>query len=412
MTTVDTREVIRVLSNETDRIEPELGLNSPTAAFGTKSGNEVRVEESAGGVQAPPLTFFTFPARGDTPSAARKALSVARLDPVRLAEAQVLVTEVITNALQHGGLTDTDEIYMRVNRDSIRVRVSVSHRSGAGLDTVKVGMGFTLLERLAERWEVTCRGGVFEVWFEVRSPGTREAILDLTDDEVLARANTDELCRDECVRRYMSLCTSLTRRFRGKGIADADLRQVALIGLMNAINRYQPDRGPFKPFAIVTIRGVLKRQLRDEAWSVRVPRGLKERSLLIANTVQSLSQSLGRAVTAEDVASELSLSEGEVVEAMAATSAYQSQSIDAPAEGTGRTLSDSLYDRDWAARSEEWEGLAEGIRALPAREQELLCLRFFRDLTQSEIAQAMGISQVHVSRLLSRATDRLRHLVK
>lgn len=410
MTTVDTREVIRVLSSETDRIGPELGRNAPTAPFGTKSGNE-GVEDSNGEVQTPPSTSFTFPARGDAPCAARKALSVARLDPVRLAEARVMVTELITNALQHGGLPDTGEICMRVDHDPIRVRVSVSHRSGTDLDGVKAGMGFTLLDRLAERWEVTCRGGVFEVWFEVRAPGTGRAILDLTDDEVLARANTDEAFRDECVRRYTGLSIGLTHRFRGKGIADADLRQMALIGLMNAINRYQPDKGSFKPFAIVTIRGVLKRQLRDEAWSVRVPRGLQERSLVVARTAQSLSQSLGRAATAKEIAAVLTLSEGEVVEAMAATSAYQSQSIDAPAEGTGRTLAESLHDPDWAARSEELEALLEGIRALPEREQELLCLRFFRDLTQSEIAQMMGISQVHVSRLLSRATDRLRHLV-
>ncbi len=360
----------------------------------------------------PTLTEFTFPARVDTPSAARRALSVTRLDPVRLAEAQVMVTEVITNALQHGGLTDSCEIHMRVIRDLTRVRVAVSHRSGAGLDTVDAGMGFTLLARLSRRWEVTCRAGVLEVWFEVRSPGTGEAILDLTDGEVLARANTDEVFRDEAVRRFMSLATGLAHRFRGKGVADADLEQVALVGLLNAINRYEPDRGPFKPFAIVTIQGVLKRQLRDKAWSVRVPRGLQERSLLIANTAQSLSQSLGRAVTATDIAAELSLSEDEVVEAIAATSAYQSQSIDAPVEGTGRTLAEALHDRDWAARSEEWEALAEGIQALPAREQELLYLRFYRDLTQSEIAETMGISQMHVSRLLSRATDRLRHLVE
>ena len=240
---------------------------------------------------------------------------------------------------------------------------------------------------------------------------TRGALLDLTDEDVLAGAHGSAVFRDESFRRFMSLAIGLTHRFKGKGVADADLQQVAFIGLLNAIDRYQPELGPFKPFAIVTIRGVLKRQLRDEAWSVRVPRRLQERSLLVANAMQSLSQSLGRAVDAKDIAAGLSISEEEVVEAITASFAYQSQSIDAPAEGTGRTLADVLHDREWTARSAEWEALAEGIRALPAREQELLCLRFFREMTQSEIAEAMGISQVHVSRLLSRATDRLRYLV-
>jgi RNA polymerase sigma-B factor len=359
------------------------------------------------------LSSFTFPARSDAPSAARRALhSVARLDPIRLAEAQVMVTELMANALQHGGLTESCEIHMRVDRDPARVRVVISHLSRAGIDTVDAGMGFTLLERLARKWEFTSHGGVFEVWFEVRAAGTGEAILDLADDEVLARAKTDALFIDEAVRRFRSLATGLAHRFRGKGVGDGDLEQVALVGLLDAITRYEAEKGPFRPFAIITIQGVLKRQLRDRAWSVRVPRGLQERSLLVAKTTQSLSQTVGRAVTARDVAAELDLSEDEVVEAIAANSAYQWQSIDAPHEVTGHTLAEALHDRDWATRSGEWEALAEGIQALSPREQELLYLRFYRDLTQSEIADAMGISQMHVSRLLSRATNRLRHLVE
>lgn len=357
------------------------------------------------------LTTFAFPARAEAAAAARRALAtVARLDPLRLAEAQLMVTELIANALQHAGLEDSSEIRMVVDCDAARVRVTISHQATGGFSVVTPGMGFTLVEGMSRRWDVTERDGLLEAWFEVRAAGTATALFDLSDDDVLAKAKEDPAFREEALRRFGDLATGLARRFRGKGVADADLEQVALFGLLSAITRYDVDKGHFKPFAIVTIQGELKRQLRDRAWSVRVPRALQELSLLVAGTAEALSQSLGRTVSAAEIAAELGLSEDEVIEGIAANSAYQWESIDSPND-TGGTMAELLHDEELAHQSDEWEVLAEGLRALTPRERELLYLRFYRDLTQTEIAESLGISQMQVSRLLTRTTERLRHLV-
>jgi RNA polymerase sigma-B factor len=205
----------------------------------------------------------------------------------------------------------------------------------------------------------------------------------------------------------------LARRFLGKGIPEADLTQVAMMALLSALNRYDPSKGAFEPFAAATIQGELKRHLRDKAWSVRVPRSLQERALLVGRTSERLAQTLGRAVLPADIASDLGISADEVVEAIAANSAYRWESIDAPHDESGFSIADVLSDEDdWASRSEDWQSLAKGIKALPAREQKILYLRFYRDLTQSEIADIMNISQMHVSRLLARALDRLRQVAE
>lgn len=357
------------------------------------------------------LTTFSFRADVDAVPAARRALeSVVRLDPVCLAEAHVMVSELMANAIDHGDLGES-EIKMCVDQDPARVRVSISHPAPPRAETNRMGMGLTVVERLSRRWERSCADGIFDVWFEVRAPGTAGAIIDLDDDEVLERAKSDDAFRDEAIRRFRSFASGLAWRFKGKGVPDGDLEQVALFGLLNAINRFDPSKGPFKPFAVVTIQGELKRHLRDRGWSVRVPRSLQERALLVADTSQFLAQTLGRSPTTADLARELDLSEDEVSEAFGARAAYRWESIDAPQEGATSTLAESLLEGDTAIRSDEWEELAEAIRSLPSREREMLYLRFYRDLTQAEIAEMMGMSQMHVSRLLSRVTERLRNIV-
>jgi RNA polymerase sigma-B factor len=358
------------------------------------------------------LATFSFRADVDAVPAARRALeSVVRLDPVCLAEAHVMVSELMANALDHGELGESDEILMLVDQDPARVRVSITHPAPAQPETDRMGMGLTVVERISRRWALSCTDGTFEVWFEVRAPGTAGAVIELADEEILDRAKSDAAFRDEAFRRFRSFASGLAWRFNGKGVADADLEQVALFGLLNAINRFDPTKGPFKPFAVVTIQGELKRHLRDRGWSVRVPRSLQERVLLVADTAQFLAQTLSRIPTNADIAQELGISEEEVREAVAAKAAYRSDSIDAAQEGSPGTLADALLDGETAIGSDEWEELAEAIRSLPSREREMLYLRYYRDLTQAEIAEMMGMSQMHVSRLLSKATDRLRHIV-
>jgi len=356
---------------------------------------------------------YSLPPRADSAAAVREAIaSTARLDPVRLAEAQLMATELTANAIRHARLPMGAELELTVDADPARVRVGLTHPAPGPIDLTAKGIGFTVVERLARRWGTEWDSGVAEVWFEVRAAGTGAALTELSDDEILERSIEDPRIRDEAVARFQGMATSLARRFRGKGIPDADLEQVALLGLLNALARFDSSKGAFEPFAVTTIQGELKRHLRDKAWSVRVPRSLQERSLLVGRTAESLAQALGRAVLPADVAADLGISEEEVVEAIAANSAYRWESIDAPHEETGVTLAEAIHeDDDWASRSEEWQGLAEGIRSLPERERRLLYLRFYRDLTQTEIAEEMGMSQMHVSRLLARALDQLRESV-
>jgi RNA polymerase sigma-B factor len=359
------------------------------------------------------VSRFSFPARAEAAVEARRALaSVGRLNPVRLAEAQVMVSELIANAVRHGGLDEGAEISMTVEHDPAVVTVRIGHPSAGHVDTQTRGMGLTLVESLSSRWDTTTAQDRFEVWFEVRAAGTGAALADLTDEEILARAMEDDRYREEAFARFSGLASGIARRFRGKGVGDADLEQVALMGLLNAMSRYDAEEGSFRPFATATIQGELKRQLRDRAWSVRVPRGLQERSLLVSKTSEILAQKLGRAPAPSDIGAELGLSDEEVIEGIAANSAYRWESIDAPDEQTGATLAESIHAADWALQSQEWEALAEGVRALPARDRELLYLRFYRDMTQTEIAAEMGISQMHVSRLLAKAIERLRDLVE
>ncbi len=355
---------------------------------------------------------LALPPRAESAAVARAAVASAPLDPVRLAEAQLMVTEVTANALRHARLRSDALLILTLDWDPSRVKVVLSHPAPAPIEAGKRGLGFTVIERLARRWGTEWEEGEARVWFEVRAAGTGAGLSELNDEEVLVRAGDDARLREEAVIRYQSLASSLARRFRGKGVSDPDLEQVALLGLINAITRFDPSIGAFEPFAVTTIQGELKRHLRDRAWSVRVPRSLKERSLLVAKTSERLAQELGRAVSPADVAADLDLTEEQVVEAIAANTAYRWESLDAPHEETGTTLAESvLEEEDWASRSEDWQELAGALRTLPPRERRLLYLRYYRDLTQSEIAAEMGISQMHVSRLLTRALDQLREIV-
>jgi RNA polymerase sigma-B factor len=201
----------------------------------------------------------------------------------------------------------------------------------------------------------------------------------------------------------------MARRFRGKGVADADLEQVAMLGLMNAVNRFEPDKGAFEAFATATINGELKRYLRDRAWSVRVPRGLQELTLRVARTSEQMAQALGRNPTPAEIARDLDIAEEEVIEAIAANSAFHWESLVEPDPDTGLILADAIPgEPDLALAANDAVELTRGLERLPEREREIVRLRFYEDLTQAEIADLLGISQMHVSRLLAKALGRLR----
>lgn len=218
--------------------------------------------------------------------------------------------------------------------------------------------------------------------------------------------------RDELVTEYLPVAEHIARRFSGRGEAFDDLVQVARVGLINAVDRFEPERGSdFMSFAVPTIMGEVRRYFRDSSWSVRVPRRLKELHLQIGQVSGTLGQRLGRAPTPTEIARELGLTVDEVSEGLQAGNAYYAVSVDKPAgdDGEAASLADTLGEEDGGLESvENHEALQPLLRALPQRERTILMLRFFGNMTQSQIADRVGISQMHVSRLLAQTLEKLR----
>jgi RNA polymerase sigma-B factor len=223
----------------------------------------------------------------------------------------------------------------------------------------------------------------------------------------------DPTARDELIRRCLPLARSLAGRYARAGESLEDLVQVANVGLIKAVDRFDPTRGiAFSSFAVPSILGELKRHFRDHGWAARVPRPLQERVLKVNTCSERLSSRLGRSPKPREVAAETGMSLDEVLEAIEAGTAFDSMSLDAPVsrgeEDDGATYADSVGTVDERLELVEYRSVvAATIRALPTREREVLVLRFAEDMTQSEIASRVGISQMHVSRLIRRSLERL-----
>ena len=232
------------------------------------------------------------------------------------------------------------------------------------------------------------------------------------DPEVAAlfAALPDPEARDALARRFLPLAEHLARRFGGRGQAHDDLVQVASLGLLHALDRFDPERGvQFATFATATIVGELKRHFRDRGWGVRVPRSLQEATMQVNRVTGELWQTLGRAPTVADIAAETGLADEQVLEALEASHAYANASLDAPVGESGAAAGDLIGDDDPRFNvSEEWLAMTPALRALSPRERRILYLRFFEDKTQTEIAEDVGVSQMHVSRLLSQSLEQLR----
>jgi RNA polymerase sigma-B factor len=227
-------------------------------------------------------------------------------------------------------------------------------------------------------------------------------------------ATRDTTVRDEIVGAQVGLAEYLARRFRNRGEPIEDLIQVALLGLLKAVERFDPARGlEFSTFATPTIVGELKRHFRDKGWAVRVPRRVQELHLRMGSVVNALSQELGRSPTIPEIAARAEVSVDEVLEAMEAGRAYRFSSIDAsPGDdeerGTAAATAQLGTDEPGLEEVEHRLMLTPLLESLPKREQMIVQLRFFRGMTQSEIAERLGISQMHVSRLLARSLNQLR----
>lgn len=218
--------------------------------------------------------------------------------------------------------------------------------------------------------------------------------------------------REELVRLHLPLVEHLTRRFLNRGEPYDDLLQVGTIGLIKAVDRFDLDRGvEFSTYATPTIVGEIKRYFRDKGWAIRVPRRLQELRISIAGTTSELTQSLGRSPTIAEIGKAVGVTEEEVLEGLESANAYSTLSLDAsdPTVDSALSMLDSLGEDDEALESvENRASIKPLLEQLPPREKYILTLRFFRGMTQSEIATEIGVSQMHVSRLLNKTLAQLR----
>ncbi len=357
------------------------------------------------------MASIVLPVEPGSALAARRFVRAnSRLDSIRHTEADLLVTELVANVVRHS--PGSPELHVEVVSSEVSgMKVSVAHSFSGKLGT-DVGVGHTLVEHIARTWGVDHDGEALKVWFTVRTPGTTSVADDIDDAELFGAMAENPDLSAELLRRHSDLASSIARRYRGKGIEDEDLEQVAQMALLKAIQRFDETAGTLRPFAAVTISGEMKKLLRDKGWSVRVPRSLQERVLEVNYVRSELTQRLGRAPEPAEIAERIDLSLEDVNTALEAGKAYTSGSIDQPSPETGLTLLERIEDPSDAIWSiEDRLAMGDAIARLPKRQQQIVHLRFNEDMTQSEIAEILGISQMHVSRLLLTATEELRSLL-
>lgn len=218
------------------------------------------------------------------------------------------------------------------------------------------------------------------------------------EDSDLQRENL----REWIITGYIPLAEHIARRYADRGIGKDDLDQVATVGLIHAIDRFDPERGiDFLSYAVPTVMGAIRRHFRDTAWPVRLPRRLQELRMAINTASDHLSRTLSRPATAADLADRLGIPESEVHEGLQAIQSFRSVSLDQSAFADGLSPAETIGADDPAfGRVDDLESLLPLLRQLPERERQILSLRFFGEKTQSQIGAEIGLSQMHVSRLL------------
>jgi RNA polymerase sigma-B factor len=244
----------------------------------------------------------------------------------------------------------------------------------------------------------------------------------LTEDEVSQlfvrwQQQGDQVARETLMANFMPLTRSLARRYGRSSEPFEDLIQVASLGLLKALDRFDPKRGyPFSSFAVPTILGEMRRYFRDSGWAVHVPRGVQERALQIRDAQEHITNERGCAPTVNQLAEYLELDGEQVLDALQAIQAYETQSLDTPRPGgeeDAKTYSETMGKEDERYELVELDAtLAVALEHVSERERLILHMRFVEDLTQTEIAARVGVSQMQVSRLLRRSVNRLRDLTQ
>lgn len=242
---------------------------------------------------------------------------------------------------------------------------------------------------------------------------TAPAVRPLDEDFFEFRRTGSRDLRNAIIERHLGIAHHLARRYRHRGVSDDDLLQVATIGLLKAVERFDPERGiSFATFATPTVLGELRRYFRDSTWAVRVPRQLQERVLAISGVVGPLSQRLSRSPSPKEIAEETGMTEEAVLEALEADGAYGTTSLEPASDSAGRADTSMRLADDPEQRPDhlvERKLLAATLVAkLSERERAIVGMRFGQGLTQSQIAERIGVSQMQVSRLLTRALASMR----
>lgn len=232
-----------------------------------------------------------------------------------------------------------------------------------------------------------------------------EQMADLPEGDVRG-----ERLRTQIIETCLPLTRNIALRYRGRGQSHEDLVQAASVGLVSAVNRFDLSKGKdFLAFAVPTMMGEVRKHFRDRGWDVRVPRSLQESYLALGKARSSLTQVLGREPTVPELAKELAVEPAEIAEIAAAGDSYHAASLDAATVKDGRAFAETLGDLDAALVGvDDHETLRPALLALPERERTIVLYRFFGELTQAEIAEKVGLSQMHVSRLLTQTLKTLR----
>ncbi len=317
----------------------------------------------------------------------------------RQVDAALLVSEMVTLMVGVGSI-----LRVRVEELARRVRVTVRAEQDVSPDTGDLVR--LLMDRLSDSWGSDSDA----IWFEMELI-RRQTLTHLSEEELFALAPSDREARDEIFTRYEAWAASVANRFRRRGAHYDDIGQAASIALVNAIDRFDPDFGvKFTTYARKTILGTLKRYLRDSTWSVRVPRSLSDASVEMKRARAELSQKLGRAPEPAEIAEAMGRPLDEVEAAIQAALAYDARSVDAPTgiDDQSSLLSVMGHEDEQYDLADIWYSLEPMISDLSDREQEVLFLRFFEDMTQTEIAEVVGVSQMQVSRIISRSLEKLR----
>jgi RNA polymerase sigma-B factor len=324
-------------------------------------------------------------------------------------DVELLTSEIVLWAIEEREFGADECLTVSADRPPGAIHIEVSFPHTQEMPPALSTFASDVIESRTAGWGRTVEDGSVTVWFEVALPSARWELEVADDRDLIEQMAIDPRAGAELAERYEPLIRRLIARYRRSGLEADDLYQVGQEALLGAAARFDPSLGSFERYVSRTISGTLKKHLRDRGWSVRPPRGLQELILEQREVEQQLEQRLGRPPTITEVAEESGRLPEEIERARRAATAFESESLDRPLDpedgGHGRELGGT----DTAmSRAAGWAVVDTAMAALPDREREIVRLRYFEDLSQRQIAARVGLSQMHVSRLLRLSIDEMR----